>query len=200
MSVEGGDPVNGEKLRIRREIRERLRLVSGPAWKVAADQVASLIGRHPAWMRAEIVGGYVPLSDELDLSGLLRQALEEGRRVAVPSFDPVSGSYLYREIRDWATDLRPGRYGIGEPGVECPPLPVTSLDFALVPGIAFDGLGGRLGRGKGFYDRLLSQAVGVTCGLGLDEQFLACVPVEAHDIRMNLIAVPAGLHEARAMD
>jgi 5-formyltetrahydrofolate cyclo-ligase len=84
--------------------------------------------------------------------------------------------------------------------VECPPLPVTSLDFALVPGIAFDGLGGRLGRGKGFYDRLLSQAVGVTCGLGLDEQFLACVPVEAHDIRMNLIAVPAGLHEARAMD
>lgn len=200
MSGEIGGPANGEKARIRREVRERLRGVSRLAWRVAADAVAGLIGRHPAWTRAGIVGGYVPLSDELDLSDLLRQALAEGRRVAVPSFDPGSGLYLYREIRDWAADLRPGRFGIGEPGVECPPVPVTSLDFALVPGIAFDGLGGRLGRGKGFYDRLLGQAVGVTCGVGLDEQFLARVPVEAHDIRMNLIAVPAGLHEARAMD
>ena len=200
MSGEIGGPANGEKARIRREVRERLRGVSRLAWRVAADAVAGLIGRHPAWTRAGIVGGYVPLSDELDLSDLLRQALAEGRRVAVPSFDPGSGLYLYREIRDWAADLRPGRFGIGEPGVECPPVPVTSLDFALVPGIAFDVLGGRLGRGKGFYDRLLIQAVGVTCGVGLDEQFLARVPVEAHDIRMNLIAVPAGLHEARAMD
>jgi len=177
-----------------------LRGVSGPVWKAAADRVAGLVGRHPAWTRAGVIGGYVPLSDELDLSGLLRCALGEGRRVAVPAFDEASLTYSYREIRDWASDLRPGRYGIGEPGMECPTVPVTSLDFVLVPGIAFDVLGGRLGRGKGFYDRLLAQAVGVTCGVGLDEQFLASVPVEAHDIRMNLIAVPGGLHEVRAME
>lgn len=200
MSGDGGNPMNGGKVRLRREIRERLRGVSGAEWTAGAERVGGLIGRHPAWRRAAIVGGYVPLPDELDLSGLLRQALAEGRRVAVPSFDPGSGLYLYREIRDWAADLRPGRFGIGEPGAACPPVPVTSLDFALVPGIAFDGLGGRLGRGKGFYDRLLSQAVGVTCGVGLDEQLVARVPVEAHDIRMNLIAVPAGLREAREMD
>jgi 5-formyltetrahydrofolate cyclo-ligase len=47
---------------------------------------------------------------------------------------------------------------------------------------------------------LLIQAVGVTCGVGLDEQFIARVPVEAHDIQMNLIAVPGGLHEVRAME
>ncbi len=200
MSGDGVNLLNGEKARIRREIRERLRGVSLTRWQAGSDQVAGVIRGHPAWAGAGIVGGYVPLPDELDLSGLLRRALGEGRRVAVPSFDPGSGLYLYREIRDWAADLRPGRYGIGEPGMDCPPVPVTSLDFILVPGIAFDGLGGRLGRGKGFYDRLLSQAVGVTCGVGLDEQFLARVPVEAHDIRMNLVAVPAGLHEARAMD
>jgi 5-formyltetrahydrofolate cyclo-ligase len=135
MSGASGGGGNEEKVRIRRELRERLRGVSGPAWKAAAEKVAGLLGRHPAWARAGMVGGYVPLLDELDLSGLLRSALVEGRRVAVPSFDGASGTYCYREIRDWALDLRPGRYGIGEPGAECPVVPVTSLDFVLVPGI-----------------------------------------------------------------
>jgi 5-formyltetrahydrofolate cyclo-ligase len=197
MNGASGSLGSEDKGRIRREVRDRLRGVSGPAWKAAAEQVMGLVGRHPAWARARMIGGYVPLLDELDLSDLLRQALAEGRRVAVPSFDGATGSYGYREIRDWAADLRPGKYGIGEPGAECPAVPVTSLDFILVPGIAFDVLGGRLGRGKGFYDRLLNQAVGVTCGVGLDEQFIACVPVEAHDIPMNLIAVPGGFHEVR---
>ena len=64
------------------------------------------------------------------------------------------------------------------------------LDLVLVPGVAFDLHGRRLGRGRGYYDRLLSQVGGRTCGVAFDEQVVSEVPVEAHDVLLNCILTP----------
>ena len=185
---------------LRAEVRRRLRPLGAEDWQRQAACVAERIAGLATWKSARWVGGYVPMAGELDLTPLLRSAVAAGKRVAVPAFDPVAGLYGFREICDWDLDLVPGRYGVREPGPACPPVPVTWLDFVLVPGLAFDGRGGRLGRGKGYYDRLLTPAVGVTCGVGVDEQLLPMVPMETHDISLNLVVLPSGLQGSLAMD
>jgi 5-formyltetrahydrofolate cyclo-ligase len=60
----------------------------------------------------------------------------------------------------------------------------------LTPGIAFDALGRRLGRGRGFYDRLLAQTTGTRCGVAFDQQVVDVVPVETHDVVLNCILTP----------
>jgi len=188
------------KARLRAEVRERIRAVAGEKRVEAAVRVGETLQRLESWSAARWVGGYVALRDELELSGLLRQRLTLGGRVAVPALDAERGEYVFREIRDWDGDLVPGAFGVREPRPTCGVVDVTWLDFVLVPGIAFDTRGGRLGRGRGFYDRLLASAVGVTCGVGMDDQLVPEVPVEAHDIRLNLVVVPGGLFGPRAME
>src|SRR5204863_2517253 len=88
------------------------------------------------------------------------------------------------------SDLKIGRFGIREPAEHCPPISLNRLDFILVPGVAFDLTGRRLGRGKGFYDQLLAAVSGTTCGVAFDEQIVREIPVAPHDIRVNCILTP----------
>ena len=68
-----------------------------------------------------------------------------------------------------------------------------ALDLVLVPGIAFDIAGNRLGRGRGFYDRMLALSPdAVSCGVGFDGQVVALVPVEPHDVKLHQVWMPTG--------
>ena len=69
---------------------------------------------------------------------------------------------------------------------------MMQLDLIIVCGLAFDPLGGRLGRGGGFFDRLLSETNAKKCGVCFDQQVHAAVPIEKHDIKMDMIATPSG--------
>ena len=188
------------KAALRTEVRGRIRGIPGEKRVEAVARVGETLRGLESWIAARWVGGYVALRDELDLSGLLRERLAVGGRVAVPAWDAERGEYVFREIRDWDGDLVPGAFGVREPRPTCGVVDVTWLDFVLVPGIAFDTRGGRLGRGRGFYDRLLAPAIGVTCGVGMDEQLVPEVPMETHDTRLNLVVVPGGLFGPRAME
>ena len=103
---------------------------------------------------------------------------------------PGSGRYVVCEIRDLEKDIRLGQFGIREPVGACAELPLNRLDLILVPGVAFDLHGRRLGRGKGFYDTLLAVVRGTTCGVAFDEQIVGEVPVEPHDVHVNCILTP----------
>jgi 5-formyltetrahydrofolate cyclo-ligase len=83
-----------------------------------------------------------------------------------------------------------GKFGVSEPLAECEPIPLDRFDLVLVPGVAFDVGGNRLGRGRGFYDRILAAASGVKCGVAYDFQLLDKIPAEAHDARVNFIFTP----------
>ena len=86
----------------------------------------------------------------------------------------------------------PGRFGVREPRGGRPAVDVKQLDLILVPGLGFDRRGGRLGRGRGYYDRLLSCSVAKRIGVAFTEQCVPEAPVEPHDMRMNCIVSPAG--------
>lgn len=135
------------------------------------------------WRAAGTVLLYHALPDEVDTSSLLRDAMLMGKRVLLPR---VVGDEL--ELRVYAPDkLSPGAFGIMEPTGELfPPSHYAGIDLAIVPGMAFDRHGSRLGRGKGYYDRLLPLLHNAyRMGLCYSFQLLDHIPAEGHDARMD---------------
>jgi len=176
------------------EIRRRLR-AAFQALTPADRQDASLRLCHhllalPQWASAGSILAFVPTRTEPDIWPAIVTALAEGQRILLPRFEPAAGVYETRELRDPATDLHPGPYGIPEPRPNAPKGDVKQLDFILVPGVAFTALGGRLGRGKGYYDRLLADAMGIKCGVAFDWQLMPEFPLEPHDVRLDLMVTP----------
>ncbi len=131
---------------------------------------------------------YVSMGNEVDTQGLIRQLLAMGRQVSVPRFEPATQGYTASELQDFDNELTAGKFGVLEPkpGV-IRPVALDQIDVALVPGLAFDETGNRLGRGSGHFDRLLGQTSGVKIALAFDFQVLDEVPAEAHDARMDFI-------------
>ena len=83
-----------------------------------------------------------------------------------------------------------GNYGIYEPDpARSQQVPEQQIDFIVVPGLAFDRLGGRLGRGAGYYDRLLSRTSAFKAGFAFVEQLVQTVPMEPFDVKMDCVAV-----------
>jgi 5-formyltetrahydrofolate cyclo-ligase len=94
-----------------------------------------------------------------------------------------------------AEALEPGAFGILEPSADEPVVSLEEVDVILVPGLAFDTYGNRLGYGKGYYDRLLTGMDALLrcpllVGISYDETLFECLPSEPHDIRMDVIATP----------
>jgi 5-formyltetrahydrofolate cyclo-ligase len=89
-----------------------------------------------------------------------------------------------------ATEIVAGKFGVREPAATCAEIAFDKFDLMLVPGMAFDLTGNRLGRGRGFYDRLLVETSGIKCGVGYDFQLLEKIPVEPHDAKVNFIVTP----------
>jgi len=149
------------------------------------------------WERLSVLGEftgatrslvYVSREAEADTHGLIRQLLAMGRQVCVPCFDPARQQYVASELRDFDADLAAGEFGILEPKSGAIRLTASShLDAALVPGLAFDETGNRLGRGRGYFDRLLHEVGGVKIALAFDFQVLTGVPADAHDARMDFV-------------
>lgn len=168
----------------------RARLAEQGAADVRAKSAAiwerlSLLGEFAAATRLLV---YVSTGSEVDTQGLIRQLLAMGRQVCVPRFEPATQGYATSMLHDFDSELTTGQYGVLEPkpGV-IRPSALKQIDAALVPGLAFDETGNRLGRGRGHFDRLLGQTGGVRIALAFDFQVLDEVPAEAHDARMDFI-------------
>jgi 5-formyltetrahydrofolate cyclo-ligase len=130
--------------------------------------------------------------EEIDTRPLLVETLERGKRLVCPRVDRATRRLRLFEIKDLENDLTPGTLGIPEPRVDCPEVEPAAVDWVLVPGLAFDPNGYRLGRGAGHYDRLLpTLRAGTPCwALILDCQWAEDLPVEPHDIPLDGVLSP----------
>jgi len=178
------------KAAIRCEIQAGRARLSEAERQRASVEICNRIRNHSIWANAQSVLLYAALPDELDLTPLLEASLTAGKTTSLPSFDRQTRSYQCRIIKDPARELKPGHYQVLEPDDRCPVMQLKRLDLVLVPGVGFTPGGDRLGRGKGYYDRLLAQVTAVTCGVALDIQLVAQLPREPHDICLDLIVTP----------
>ena len=181
------------KAELRQQMRAETQRHSAEERRTASAKLCEVVRRHAAWQSARSVLLFMPTVEEPDISPLVTEALREGRSVALPGFAADLGIYQALQVTDLVRDLAPGRFGIAEPCAGCPPLLVNALDLILVPGLAFAPDGTRLGRGKGFYDRLLAQVTPRKCGIAFDWQVLEAIPREPHDVIVDCIATPSGV-------
>lgn len=155
-----------------------------------SEKLRAGLKEQPFFQSAGSILFFASLPDELDLWPALEGALAEGKVIALPCFDADTQLYTSRRVTNLHVELVSGRFGIREPAATCIEMPVADFDLVLVPGVAFDSCGHRLGRGKGFYDRLLANFEGTKAGIAFDEQIVEAIPTEQQDVRMDFILTP----------
>lgn len=131
---------------------------------------------------------FISLKSEVDTREIIIDALKQGKSVFAPRVE--QDALRIAEVKDLDKDLEEGPLGVLQPKKSCQPLSSPeSLDIAIIPGLAFDEKGVRLGRGKGYFDRFLSQLAGATktVGIAFDFQILKTIPQDPHDIPVNLV-------------
>lgn len=155
----------------------------------AARAIAARILALPALAAAHTVLLTLPFRSEWDTRILVAGALAAGKSVALPRVDRALRMLALHSIRDPRSDVEPGYRGIPEPRAGCPVVAPGAIEWVLVPGVAFDATGGRLGYGGGFYDRLLPLlSAGVPRVAGaLELQVVDRVPAAPHDCRVDTI-------------
>lgn len=154
-------------------------------------EVAAAVLAHPLVDAAQIVHSFIgALPGEIETRGLVRHLLDRGKQVVCPRVVGGSRDLDHRRIES-LDDLVQSALGLWEPRLGCPEVDVATLDVVLVPGLAFDRRGGRLGMGGGYYDRFLaaSRARGsaVTIGLCFANQLVEAVPQGPGDVRLDWV-------------
>jgi len=131
---------------------------------------------------------YVSLKDEVNTLDMIDEALKTGKRVCVPVILKEDKRLIAGEIKDRKKDLERQRFGIYQPKAgSVKEVPLEDIDLVVVPGIAFDKFNVRLGRGHGYYDKLLCALPNKTSTIGLafDFQVVEKLPKDPHDIPVS---------------
>lgn len=147
---------------------------------------------YAPFQRAACVGGYVPLKREADVMPLLRAVLARGSKLALPRVES-DGMMTLRLVAS-LSDLAIGAFGVLEPCAAAPVADARQVDLLLVPLEGIDKSGLRLGKGGGYYDRLLANAPCPTLGAVLSHQWTAPLPSERWDRPLDAAVDAQGIH------
>ena len=173
-----------DKKELRRTIRERKRAMTEEEIVSRSEKLGVLFSQSEAYKAAKTIYGYLPYNQEVRTIPMLEQALKDGKRVAVPKVYGDEMKFLYL---DDLSQVEKGYAGIPEPIADGP---VADDDTALVlmPGLAFDPAGRRIGYGGGFYDKFLAAEPNhPTLALCYEFQMLPELHTEEHDIPVDTV-------------
>lgn len=190
------------KVELRQKILSTRKALSDVERARESQLLAEQLFALPVWQAAKCVGLYASAPDEVATDSIIQSALDNGKIVALPKVtsNPVIPAQVgiqktnnQQSTLIWHTiasldDLEIGAFGIREPAImNSKEINPGDLDLLLVPGVAFDLTGGRLGYGGGFYDRTLQNFTCPTISLALRCQIVHEVPMEAHDVRVGQV-------------
>ncbi|MBY9081256.1 5-formyltetrahydrofolate cyclo-ligase [Paenibacillus sp. HN-1] len=196
----------------KRELRAAAGAARGTLSVLDRQERSALACRH-AWNFVETAGAesvmaYAPIRSELDVRPLIESCWQTGRNVILPRVHSDTGTLSLHPTGSWH-ELVQGTYGIFEPAADSPELDEDVRPAVIfVPGLAFDLRGGRLGYGRGYYDRLLArlkagdnggtgEASTVWIGLAYAAQLIPEVPMDAHDAFMDFLITEDGIVDCR---
>ena len=175
------------------ELRRALRAAS--PGREARDRESLMLCAHiTAWepyRRARVVGGYMPLSREANVVPVLQDALDRGKTLALPRC-MAEGQLCFHRVESLGS-LRRGAYGLLEPEEDAPVVGAEEINLLLVPLEGISSLGARLGKGGGYYDRLLASCPALTLGAALSWQWTEDIPREMWDRPLHACAGAEGI-------
>jgi 5-formyltetrahydrofolate cyclo-ligase len=168
--------------------------------EAVSRQICAAFMGLPAYQSAKTVMWYVDAGSEVRTRHTLPEALTHGKRVVVPYCIVETNELELFHLED-VSELVEGAYKILEPREDLRKVPgkilqPEELDLVMVPGTAFDARGGRMGQGKGYYDRLLARARkdAPLVALAFECQMFPEIPVDAHDVYMDLVITEKGVY------
>ena len=177
------------KADLRRDLAVRLESLSPSLRSEASSQLCDRLHQAMAGVSGTIMA-FLPLPDEIDIEPFLQDRLDQG--LAVPDVNWTSGTMQPTRLTGLGPgDVQAGRHGLRSPR-QLEGISLQEIQLILVPGLAFDHAGHRLGRGGGFYDRLLAELHGKveTVGVCFDQQVVDLVPVDSWDQQVNRVLTP----------
>lgn len=173
-----------DKKELRRTIRERKRAMTEEEIVSRSKKLGELFAQSEAYKAAKTIYGYLPYNQEVRTVPMLEQALKDGKRVAVPKVYGDEMKFLYL---DDLSQVEKGYAGIPEP-IADEPVADDNTALVLMPGLAFDPAGHRIGYGGGFYDKFLAAEPNhPTLALCYEFQMLPELHTEEHDIPVNTV-------------
>ncbi len=173
-----------DKTELRREIRARKRAMTEEEIETRSAKLAQLFFASEAYQKAKTIYGYLPYNQEVRTVPMLERALKDGKKVAVPKVYSDEMKFLYL---DDLNAVVKGYAGIPEP-IADEPVAQDETALVLMPGLAFDPQGHRIGYGGGFYDKFLAAEPNhPTLALCYEFQMLPRLDVEDHDIPVDTV-------------
>ena len=175
-----------DKTELRKKIRELKRAVSPEEKLRRSEAVMQKVEALPKFEKARVVLLYWSMADEVQTHAFVERWYKE-KVLLLPCVD--GDDLLLRQYTGPECMVEGEQFGIGEPNATLPVYSdLGSVEMIIVPGVAFDRAGNRMGRGRGFYDRLLkSTPNAIKVGVAYDFQMLDSIPVEPHDVKMDKV-------------
>jgi 5-formyltetrahydrofolate cyclo-ligase len=175
------------KRSLRSQLLSQRRALGHETWLESSHAAQQNLLSLGEYQRAECIALYAPVHNETDTSEILKAAFEAGKRVLYPA---VCGAHMVFRLVEGLHSLQRGAFGILEPCAVGNDHQADEVDLIVVPGVAFDLNGHRIGYGKGFYDRFLQHPGRKAHLVGLCHDFQLLdnlIPGEQHDIAMEII-------------
>ena len=173
-----------DKKQLRQQIRQRKREMTEEEIRTASEKLGDLFAESPLYRQAKTIYGYLPYNQEVRTVPMLQRALDEGKRVAVPKCYGDEMRFIYLED---LSQVEKGYCGIPEP-IADGPVANDPTALVLMPGLAFDAKGQRMGYGGGFYDKFLAaEPEHPTLALCYAFQMVDEIPTEEYDIPVDCV-------------
>jgi 5-formyltetrahydrofolate cyclo-ligase len=176
-----------EKQVVRKRLIESRKRISSDMIFRKSRHIQALLFSIEEYQNAQCVGFYVSSGHEVETHEMIRDCFQLGKRVVVPKCGDKEGEMSFCEIGSFE-ELAPGAFGILEPCDPVKKVDLDEIDVLIVPGVGFDRKGNRLGQGGGYYDSILSlHPRAVTIGVAFSVQLVDNIPVESHDVKVDII-------------
>ena len=184
------EEIGAAKIQIREEIAKSISALSESEIAEKTRAIEAKLFDFANFLEAKIALLYISGDYEVATDNIIKRSYAYGKIVVLPAFDPVKFEMNLMKVDNFEKELVPGPRGVLEPDASrCKIVPLERIDIAVLPGLAFDEKGARLGSGKGYYDRLIPRLAITTrkVALTLEEQIVPQIPMEAHDKHVDII-------------
>lgn len=184
--------IKQQKKQIRAEVKKAVSALDPDYCEAADRKIMENIISLSEYREAESIFCFVSMDTEVNTHPLIKQMLEDGKKVGVPRCLELGRMEAFR-IQSMEDDLEPGTWGILEPEESCPKMDPASFQLAVVPCCTCSHDGSRLGYGGGFYDRYLNRSQAVRAIICREKIMREDIPVEDHDLKMDIVISEQGI-------
>ena len=184
------EEIGAAKVQIREDITKIVSTLSKNQVSEKTRAIEDRLFEFANFLESKIALLYINGDHEVPTENIIKRCYVYNKIVVLPAFDSEQSTMNLMKVDNYPQELISGQRGVLEPDAgRCKNVPLDRVDIAIIPGIAFDEKGGRIGSGRGYYDRLIPRLAITTrkVALTLEEQIVPQIPMESHDKYVDII-------------